>query len=97
MNKIVAFASAAVLGLTVSACGGADETAVEDDAMMTDDTMGADTMAADPMMTDDTMVPETDPLMEQELMDENGEMIDGTMPGEGSTGVEETVDPAQPM
>ena len=69
MKRLIAFASATVLGLSVAACGGAEEEEVlEEDTMMVEEPMMGDDLGT----TDDLgMEAETDVLgAEDELMED---------------------------
>jgi hypothetical protein len=61
MKKLIAFASAATLGLTLAACGDGRDDTLQDDPMMTEPGMtGADPMA--PGVTDPMAPGTTDPI-----------------------------------
>lgn len=80
MKKIIAFASAAVLGLGVAACDSAAENEAEDNIEEMEDARDAEVnqMEADGMITDeeaDAMDDETDAM--EESMEEEADEIDG--------------------
>ncbi len=82
MKKIVAFASAAVLGLGVAACDGANEEAAEDagEAMVEEVEDSADAMEDAGAMTDeeaDAMVDEAEDTAD--AMEDAGEEMDEEM------------------
>ena len=75
MKRLIAFASAAVLGLSVAACGGAEEEEVVAD----------DTMMEEPMMEDDLGME-----AENDMLGEEGELTEDEM-GADATLEEETM------
>ena len=80
MKKIVAFASAAVLGLGLAACDSAAENQAEENIEEMEDARDAEVnqMEADGMITDeeaDAMDDETDAM--EESMEEEADEIDG--------------------
>ena len=80
MKKIVAFASAAVLGLGVAACDSAAENEAEENIEEMEDARDAEVnqMEADGVITDeqaDAMDDETDAM--EESMEEQADEIDG--------------------
>ncbi|MGB3795972.1 MAG: hypothetical protein WA957_06675 [Alteraurantiacibacter sp.] len=80
MKKIVAFASAAVLGLGVAACDSAAENEAEENIEEMEDARDAEVnqMEADGVITDeqaDAMDDETDAM--EESMEEEADEIDG--------------------